>query len=515
MTPERGRPSTAAAILSGAAFGAAAVFAVSGAVAGAWPTGGAALVGALVLAALGATLLAAARRGGSARGAATDAPPSRTAKTDEDAGPGPVGGAGRGSLVAAAAVWVLALLAGGIWAVAGGDDDGTAQGGAPAKPGSSSASPDTRPAVPWTIPPAGQVYDEGVGSWGLGATVAHGRIDGLFAYGSADGAVRWSVPAPRREALCAMSPGIGEGVGLVAHGRHDKPCATLLAVRVSDGTVLWKRTLGGAGLVARGLAVGGASAVVAEDGAVRARAADTGDRLWERALPAACVVRALDADAARTLVVEQCGEAARIVALDTRTGAQRWTRDLAVESKALATVVSVTPAVIAVDEADARGTHAFLAFDAKGAPTVSVPLTGPAGVLSAGAGVGDGMGFFSRPLVLGDLLVTLAERDEIVPDTVVAHSLKDGRTVWSRTLEHQTLALTAEPDGRIGVLENERSGAVALLDRATGRVRQRLVAHTGKTVDISHESQLHAVPGGHVVLNQLLMQTEPAAFALR
>ncbi|MEU7068656.1 hypothetical protein AB0B30_02545 [Streptomyces narbonensis] len=73
MTPERRGPATGAVALSGAAFGAAAVLLGAGAVAGGWPTGWAAAVCALVLAAVGVTVLAATRRtAGGARTPDTD-----------------------------------------------------------------------------------------------------------------------------------------------------------------------------------------------------------------------------------------------------------------------------------------------------------------------------------------------------------------------------------------------------------------------------------------------------------
>ncbi|MFI8914383.1 PQQ-binding-like beta-propeller repeat protein [Streptomyces sp. NPDC053513] len=493
--------------LPGAAFGAAAVFLGAGVAGGAWPTGWAALVCALACGAVGATLLA-TRRGRAAAPEARDAVPEALGKTDAK----PVR-PGRSSLVAAALVWVLALLAGGVWALAAGDDDadGTRADARPtAKP---AASRDPRPVVAWTVPPAGQKYDEGVGSWGLGSAVAQGRIDGLFAYDGADGSVRWSVPAPAREALCAMSQDVEEGVGLIAYGRHEKPCATLLAVRTSDGKVLWKRALGGKGLAGdeRPLAVGGATAVSAEDGAVRARSAGTGRQRWEHELGKDCAALAVDADAGRTLLVEQCGERARLLALDTRTGAREWARDLPVESKATAAVVSLSPVVLAVDEADARGTHAFLGFDNEGAPTVTVPLSGPEGVLAAPVGDGDSR----RPVVRDGLLVTLAEAEELVPDVVVAYSLKDGRKAWSYRAENQTMTLAAEPDGRVAVLENHDKGRILLLDRATGRVDARIEPDTAEGVALSIHPELVPVTGGHVVLNQILMQAEPAAFALR
>ncbi|WP_030693374.1 PQQ-binding-like beta-propeller repeat protein [Streptomyces globisporus] len=484
----------------GAAFGAAVVFLGAGVAAGAWPTGWAALVCALVCGALGATLLAVRRRG-------TEAP---TAPDKVDAKPARPG---RSSLVAAALIWALALLAGGIWTLTSGGDD-TDDTAADARPTADpTASLDTRPAIAWTVPPVGRKYDESVGHWGLGSAVAQGRIDGLFAYDGTDGRVRWSVPAPTREALCAMSQDVEEGVGLIAYGRHGKPCATLLAVRASDGEVLWKRTLGGKGLAGdeRPLAVGGATAVSAEDGAVRARSVETGRQRWQHKLGEGCASLAVDAGADRTLLVEQCGESAKLLALDTRTGARKWARDLPVESKATAAVVSLSPIVLAVDEADARGTHAFLGFDDKGTPTVTVPLSGPEGVLSAPVGAGDSR----RPVVRDGLLVTLAEAEELVPDVVVAYSLKDGRKAWSHHAENQTMTLAAEPDGRVAVLENHDKGRILLLDRTTGKVAARIEPDTAEGAALSIHPELVPVTGGHVVLNQILMQAEPAAFALR
>ncbi|WP_405853421.1 PQQ-like beta-propeller repeat protein [Streptomyces sp. NBC_00090] len=525
MIPERSGPSTGAATLSGAAFGAAAVFLGAGTVGGAWPTGWAALVCALVLAAVGVTVRAVRPSRTEATAPAAeprDAAPTgpSLAKTDSTTGTaaGPASGAasgpgGRSSLVAAAVVWALALLAGGIWALAAGDDDDrddTAKSPATATP-TASRTPDEADVV-WSVPAVGKKYDNGVGAWPLGATLAQGRLDGLFAYDSADGAVRWSVPAPTREGLCAMSPDVEQGVGLVAHGRHEKPCATLLAVRTADGKVLWKRSLGGKGLTEGALAVGGGTAVTAEDRTVRARSTETGEQRWERPLGKGCEIRALDATADRTLLVEQCGKPARLLALDTRTGAQRWARDLPVESKAAASVVSVSPVVIAVDEADARGTQAFLGFDDKGAPTVTVPLAGPEGVLSAAGGAGDGRA--TRPLVGNGLLVTLAER-ELVPDQVVAYSLKDGRKAWEYRSESQTSDVAVEPDGRIAVLQGHGAGEIVLLDPATGKVATKLEGGQAKGGEISIRPELLPVTGGHVVVNHIFMGTEPAAYALR
>ncbi|GHF93979.1 outer membrane protein assembly factor BamB family protein [Streptomyces zaomyceticus] len=504
MTRERSAPVTAAVLLSGAAFGAAAVFLGAGVVAGSWPRGWAALVCALVLVALGVTGLVAGRR-------------NRT--TPQDTGPAPAkndtGAArGRSSALVAGIVWLLALAAAGTWGVVGADDDDDEDRASDKPAATASPSPSAAKAsVVWSVPAAAAQQDEGVGAWALGDTVAQGRIDGLFAYGSADGAVRWSIPAPTREALCGMSQDTEQGIGLVAHGRHEKPCSTLLAVRTSDGKVLWRTSVTGEGLLTRGLAVGGGTAVTSEDGAVRARSSETGVQRWQRVLARGCAVRAVDADATRTLVVEQCGRSARLVALDTRTGAQRWLRELPVESHAVATVVSVSPVILGVHEDDKRGTRAFLGFDDHGTPTVTIPLSGPEGQLSAPGNVGDGR--TSRIVVRDGLLVTLAERDRLVPSKVVAYSLEDGRKAWEYGSEQQAAALGAGPDGHVALLEDYRGTRVVLLDPATGRPG-RVIEPEHRNDRLSIHPELVAAPDGrYVVLNHIVMHGEPSVFALR
>ncbi|MFE5945423.1 PQQ-binding-like beta-propeller repeat protein [Streptomyces sp. NPDC056480] len=510
MTRGRTAPVTAAVLLSGAAFGAAATFLGAGVVAGSWPRGWTALGCALALVAAGVTGLLAGRR-------------SRTTAEPQDGVPGPDlakadGGttAGRSPALVAGVVWLLALAAAGTWGLtAAGDDEDDEEGrasGQPAASASASAAP-RKAGIAWSVPPVGAKHDEGVGAWALGDAVAQGRLDGLYAYDSATGAVRWNVSAPTRQALCGMSSDAEQGIGLIAHGRHEKSCAELLAVRVSDGKVMWRRTLPGTGLLARGAAVGGGTAVTAEDGAVRGRSSETGDQRWQRPLAKGCRVLAVDADATRTLLAEQCGTGARLVALDTRTGAQQWLRELPVESRATAAVVSVAPVVVAVHEDDKRGTHAFLGFDGKGTPTVTIPLSGPEGELTAPGEAGDGR--TARIVVRDGRLITTAERDGLVPDRVVAYSLTDGRKAWEYASEHQTAALTTERDGRVAVLEDAAGARIVLLDAGTGRPGT-VIAPENTEAQLSIAPELVvAADGGHIVVNHLLMQAEPSAFALR
>ncbi|KKZ74781.1 PQQ-binding-like beta-propeller repeat protein, partial [Streptomyces showdoensis] len=371
-----------------------------------------------------------------------------------------------------------------------------------AEAGRPQAKPPARPALAWRVPVAGA--DRRPGAWGLGDVVVDGRIDGLYAYGARDGKARWNVSAPAREAVCAMSPRVGRNIGLIAYGRDGKPCATLLAVHTTTGEVLWREPVGGAGV--GGVAVADTTTVAVEDRAVRGRSAESGEQRWQRALGRECEVRALDADGDRTLLVEQCGEGARLLALDTATGKERWNRALPVESAVRARVVSVTPAVIALDERDKRGSHALLGFDATGTPKATVPLTGADGTVTA---FDD-----ERPLVFGDLLVTRVERSSSVATSVVAYSLKDGRKVWQhRTDAGMFESLARQPDGTVAVLVRGRL-QVLLLDPATGRVRGERTPRTEEQ-PLSIYPELIPVPGGHVVVNHITMNGEPGLFAIR
>ncbi|MET8830498.1 PQQ-binding-like beta-propeller repeat protein [Streptomyces sp. NPDC004610] len=395
-----------------------------------------------------------------------------------------------------------------------------AGGGAPGAHGAPVTAGPARPVVGWQVAASGGRHDEGPGAWGLGDTVVQGRLDGLFAYAAGDGAVLWSVAPPGRKAVCAMSPGVAQGVGLIGFGERGRPCATLAAVRVSDGAHLWRRSLTGGGLVAGGLAVGASLVLTAERDALRARSAETGVQRWWRGIADGCAARALGADDDRALLVEQCGGRARLVALDTRTGAQRWVRTLPVRAPGVtAAVVTATPAVLAVAEADSRGTRAYLGFDARGRPTATVPLSGPGGELVAPKGVRSGGGAASPPLVAGELLVTLAGRHhgDGVPDHVVAHSLTTGRPVWDHRPEGVTTdALAREPDGRIGVLGSGPGGGLVVLLGTDGREQGRIAPRDpGATATLSVRPELIPVTEGHVVVNHLAMSGEPGVFSLR
>ncbi|MFF2776491.1 PQQ-binding-like beta-propeller repeat protein [Streptomyces sp. NPDC058052] len=475
---------------------------------------------------------------------------------DGGPGKGPDGGSDSGSDGGSDGDWydalvfglvVLGLVAGGPFGIAGYEALRPAAGtvSAPAAPGapspsappsasapvpapasaapsaSASASAST-PAVPrepgeaavaWTVRPAGGPYDTAPGAWGAGDAVVHVRTDGLTAYAARDGAVRWNVPAPRREAVCAMSEDTGGKIGLVAFGRHEKPCATLLAVHTSTGKVLWRQRTGGTGVAPYGLAVAGSTAVAAEDRAVRGRSAESGEERWRRPLGRGCAIRALGADEDRALLVEQCGTGARLVALETRTGEERWTRPLPVESRAAAAVVSATPPVVAVNEEDPRGTNAVLAFDERGTPTATVPVFGPAGTLVVPEQVAE-TGQSGRAVVAGGRLVVLAAEGSSRARKVVALSLEDGRPAWEHAPEGSGVeALAPEADGRVAVLFAHRGTDIALLDAVTGAPRGGTVTEDPAAI-VSGDPVLLPVDGAHVVVGRRASAPHPALFAL-
>ncbi|MFI8321245.1 PQQ-binding-like beta-propeller repeat protein [Streptomyces sp. NPDC085529] len=427
---------------------------------------------------------------------------------------------------------LVGLVAGGPFGIAGyealkpttGSTAPTAPAPAPA-PGttpsasaspSPSAAPSVTPgdaAVAWTVPATGGPYDTAPGAWAVGEAVVQIRSDGLSAYAVRDGAVRWNVPAPRREAVCATGREAVGNIGIVAFGRHRKPCAHLLAVHTSTGQVLWRQRAEGAGIPAYGLAVGGATVVVAEDRVVRGRAAETGEPRWQRPRDRGCAVRALDADDERVLLVEQCGAGARLVALETRTGEESWTTALPVESVVAAAVVSVTPAVVALNEEDPRGTHAVLAFDDRGTPRATIPVHGPAGTLALPDQVSE-TGRGGRAVVVGDRLIALAGQGSSAPHKVVALGLKDGRPAWEHAPEGGSVeALSPAPDGRIAVLAG--GPGVVLLDATTGAPRGGTATKDPRAVVSLDPLLLLPATGAHVVLNRTPAPPAPALFALR
>ncbi|MBT2398800.1 PQQ-binding-like beta-propeller repeat protein [Streptomyces sp. ISL-100] len=372
--------------------------------------------------------------------------------------------------------------------------------------------------IAWQAPLDRPATVKGLRGWSVGDSVVRVRTDGLSAYAVKDGKERWNVAAPVRESVCARSAHPSKGIGLVAYGRHLKPCATLAAVRLDDGTTLWKQTLKGEG-IGKGIALGGATAVALEDAVVRGRSAESGVEQWKRPLPERCQALAVGATAARTLVVEECMPAktggvvtARLLALDTATGKEEWATKLPVESAGTASVYSVEPAVVGFQETDERGTRAVLTFDERGTVRTALPFSGRLGDLDVRRSDADLM--TEGPFVAGNTLVAAVQKPgDTLPQYVAGYSITDGRELW-RTGELGVIgALTLRPDGRVAVLTSgwPRSDIVVLDPAAKGAMRKTSL---GKEAPVSIDAEMLAVRDGYVVINRYT-DGEPPVFALR
>ncbi|WP_079144439.1 outer membrane protein assembly factor BamB family protein [Streptomyces agglomeratus] len=370
----------------------------------------------------------------------------------------------------------------------------------------------------WRTEPNSGAAPRGLRGWSAGDTVVRVRADGLSAHAVRDGKQRWNVTAPVRQSVCAQSTRPAEGIGLVAYGRQNKPCLTLAAVRLDNGTTLWKRTLKGEG-IGKGIALGGATAVTPEDGAVVGRDAATGGERWQRPVPERCKALAVGASAARTLVVEECLPAktggavgARLLALDTRTGEERWATKLPVESAGTAYVYSAEPAVIGFQESDQRGVRAVLAFDDRGTRRAAVPFTGRSGDLDIRLSEADLT--TEGPFVAGDTLVAAMKKPgEDQPQYVGGFSLADGRELWRTGRLGVIGALALREDGRVAALTSgwPRTDVVVLDPAAKGAARKTAL---GAEAPVSIDADMLAVSDGYVVVNRYT-DGEPSVFAVR
>ncbi|MFE9481120.1 PQQ-binding-like beta-propeller repeat protein [Streptomyces spororaveus] len=274
-------------------------------------------------------------------------------------------------------------------------------------------------------------------------SLVRARRDGLVGY-NGEGRKSWRLPAPERTPLCALSRTTPSGTGLVAYGESPGTCGSqVVAVDLSDGHARWTRDTGRA-LVA----AAGASAVVADRDTVTGLDLEGGHELWRAPVPAECTVKAVDGSERHALYVEECGDSARITAVDARTGTRAWQTALPTVSRLREVrVLSAAPPVVRLTETAERGTDAVLLFDAEGRARGSVPASGPAGdLLSEPA-----------PVLTGDLLVTAVKQGK--KNGVSAYSLTDGRRVWHAAAgagDAQIRGLAPTGPGEVGVVTSDR-----------------------------------------------------------
>ncbi|MFG2992737.1 PQQ-binding-like beta-propeller repeat protein [Streptomyces sp. NPDC048257] len=280
-----------------------------------------------------------------------------------------------------------------------------------------------------------------VGVWKTGsATVVRAREDGLVAY-DGEGRKGWRLPAPERTPLCALSRTTPSGIGLAMYGESPGSCGSqVIAVDLADGRALWTRDAG------RALAAGAGPTAVVADRDVWGLDLRTGHAQWRVPVPADCTVKAVDGSGERALYVEECGDLARITAVDARTGTRAWQSALPTASRLREVrVLSATPPALRVTETAESGMDAVLLLDDAGRVRGSVPASGPDGDLLSEP----------SPVVSGGLLVTPVKQGEA--GGVSAYSLTDGRRVWhAGTGDEEIRGLAPTRRGEVGVVTSDR-----------------------------------------------------------
>ncbi|MGW0187751.1 outer membrane protein assembly factor BamB family protein [Streptomyces sp. NPDC003362] len=381
----------------------------------------------------------------------------------------------------------------------------------------------------WTAVPDRPATVRGLGAWTVGEdarTVVRARGDALIAYDSQDGDRRWVLRAPVRESVCGMSDTVVDGIGLVAFGRHDKPCDTVWGVDVRDGRKVWERDVKGVTLyqaAADGLlAADKGVAVAVADEAVHGYGLADGAPRWTTKLTepknveptddeVECEPEAVSAAGGTTRVVVNCEtfldfRSAWLVTLDNATGKERERTRLPVESPIdTATVISAEPFTLLLDEEDERGVSAVLSYPGSGGDPVQIPLTADEEDLQIGQ-ASYGEGFLARPaltaVVRGEALVVAATRpgsDEV--ERVVAYSLRDGQRMWHADLGTSVVALAPAGDGELAVFgANQR---LWTFDAADGERRGESDGATVREVagHISGIGQLIRADGTWVFVN--------------
>ncbi|MFF2848317.1 PQQ-binding-like beta-propeller repeat protein [Streptomyces sp. NPDC058001] len=334
--------------------------------------------------------------------------------------------------------------------------------------------------VAWDTPYDRPKSVQGKGVWVReDGTVIRAKDDALVAYDPDDGARRWTVKAPVRKSVCAMSESAPDGVGVIAYHRHGKPCDSVAGIDLRGGRTLWEKPVAGVtrftdpsdGLVA---ADDGTAVAVTDDG-VRAFGLRDGEPRWTHRIGGDHRPLLASAAGGRVRVVTERDTGGsgtpetRLLTLDAATGDQVRGERLPVESEfESAFVVSAEPFTLWLKEEDERGLDAFLVFPAKGGDPLVVPRTSDDEDLV----VTSGLGYFpARPPLLatvqGDTLIVASQKPgDDYPTAVSAYSLKDGERLWRTGVGDSVHAVASVGADRLGVLTGE--GRVWVLDGRTG-----------------------------------------------
>lgn len=309
--------------------------------------------------------------------------------------------------------------------------------------------------VRWSAPldrPSGVT---GVGSWVDGNLVVRARADRLTGYTTTGTA--WTTEVPGREALCAMSRDVEDGVGLVAWAADDRPCATVVAVDLRTGQSLWRLTRtatdrDGAAVAGDELAVASGLAVFTEPTGLRAVGLRENDERWRLDVEQGCVPAGVAASADQVAMLVSCENAGlRVVVVDPATGRERRRVEVPVEPPmASVTLLAAHPVVVRAVEEGSQAEDVVISFGDDGQVRARIPRSGPDYDMPPV----DQTYWQARPVrqlaVLDDLLIApVSAPGEDERTAVAAFSLKTGAQRWRTVIDGNVVAVESTTGGLV------------------------------------------------------------------
>ncbi|GGN98623.1 hypothetical protein GCM10010112_91720 [Actinoplanes lobatus] len=390
--------------------------------------------------------------------------------------------------------------------------------------------------IQWQAGPDRPSDVQAVGTWVHGGTLIRAREDLVTAYDGATGREVWTFQPPARQEMCTMSRGTSDGIGILGFGADEDGliCDTLVAVDLTTGKTLWRRTraLGASGTSVSAVddEVGIArDTVVFKEGTGFAAVGLRDNKLrWRQAAPATCAgysVTAADDDA---VLISACPDAAaRLVMADPASGLVRFQVPLRMHpddalvaragNNKATVVLSTTPLVVRTTDDGTRTADAVLSFDAHGNRRASIPLSqqdldvGPAQIPGAYPGFIPYPAARVRALaVVGDTLIVPARpAGGSEEDRVAAFSLADGRRLWVTPLPEQIIGAAADANRFVALTY---LGVLHTLDPVDGSVV--IEVPVGGWINYPLHTDLRLLPGRYAVSNYSSTTETPPALMI-
>ncbi|MER5183006.1 PQQ-binding-like beta-propeller repeat protein [Streptomyces sp. NPDC002896] len=361
------------------------------------------------------------------------------------------------------------------------------------------------------------------------STVVRARSDGLRAYDTAQGKVRWSFSAPARFSVCALSRTTPSGVGLVGFGRHNESCGTsVAAVDLASGRTLWTKTMAPSEEAARSetavLTSAGSTAVARRGDAIVGLALRDGSERWRLDVPRNCEARNVEAAEDWVLVVEECADESfsavtmQLSAVDAQSGRRLWRSELPTGSPAQTVqVLSADPIALYVAETDERGTNGVVTFDDTGHQRAVIPVSGPDEDLAfmpygTTFATPTGVPLFQAVVSRG-LFITVAKDAQDRPQGLSAYSLTDGRRVWHTSFEDRIVALSPGRSGEVDVVTSMTWNRLWSVDARSGDQEGEAVVLRDAPLSDLFDVRLRP-HSGYVFVNLDEDSDKPALFAV-